>query len=267
MISHYSISQLQTFESCGERYRRRYPEGEIIPPAIPAHIGKGVHKAGEINYTGKLDSGEDMPLDAFKDAAAESYQRNIMEGVFFAPDEVSGAKLALAEGKDKTVALAALYRESVAPQVTPLLVEKKILIDLPGVPLPIMTVLDLYTADKSLRDIKTTSKKWAKGAEDASPQPTAYREAVKAFTGEEPESIQFDVLVSTAVPAYQPLPTKRTDEDTAILARHFVVMHNAITAGIFMPADPGFWGCSPKWCGYFMTCPYISIHRKRLPNV
>ena len=266
MITNLSVSQLQMFQRCGEQYRRRYLEKEIVPPGIAARIGTGVHKAAEVNFKSKMLTGEDMPLDDFQDAAADAYHEAIMDGVFFAPDEISGAKIALAEGKDAAVALAGLYRREVAPTVIPELVEEKITLGLPGVPLPIVAVIDLYTKDKSLRDLKTSGKKWAEDKAHTSPQPTVYREAVKAATGDYPVGIRFDVLVRTKTPSLQILDTSRTDEDTAVLIKQFGVMVAAVNAGIFLPAAPDAWICGPKWCGYWFSCPYISNHRKRLPN-
>ena len=266
MITHLSVSQLQMFQRCGEQWRRRYLEEEVIPPGIAARVGSGVHKAAEKNFRVKMRSGEDLPLDAFQDAAAEAYDEALSEGVFFAPDELPGAKIAMARGKDDAVSLATLYRREVVPTIMPELVEEKITLELPGVPLPVVTVLDLYTADKSLRDLKTSAKKWAEDKAHASPQPTAYREAVKAATGEYPADIRFDVLVRTKTPTLQIIDTARTDEDTAVLIKQFNMMVAAINAGIFLPAEPDAWICSPKWCGYWFSCPYISNHRKRLPN-
>ena len=262
MITRLSVTQLQMFQRCGEQYRRRYIEGEVIPPGIAARIGTGVHKAAEMNYRGKTNTGQDMPLDAFQDAAADAYHRAIRDGVFFSPDEVAGAKIALAEGKDTVVSLAGLYRREVAPDVMPVIVEEKITIDLPGVDLPVVTVLDLYTKGKMLRDLKTSGKKWAEDKAHTSPQPTAYREAVRAVTGEYPAGIRFDVLVSTKTPTLQAIDTSRTDDDTAVLARQFRMMLTALNAGIFLPAEPDAWICSRKWCGYWYSCPYISLHRR-----
>jgi hypothetical protein len=52
------------FQRCGEQYRRRYLENEIIPPGISARIGSGVHKAAEINFRAKIQTGEDR-VDLF----------------------------------------------------------------------------------------------------------------------------------------------------------------------------------------------------------
>ena len=72
MIKHLSISQLGMFQRCGEQWRRRYLDEEVFPPGIAARVGSGVHKAAEINFKSKMQTGEDMPLDAVQDAAAET---------------------------------------------------------------------------------------------------------------------------------------------------------------------------------------------------
>lgn len=266
MINHLSASQLGTFQRCGEQWRRRYLEGEIIPPGIAARIGSGVHKGAEVNLKSKMQTGEDLPLDAVRDAAAEGYDKALSNGVFIPPDERPGAKIAMAEGKDTVVSLATLYHEQVAPGIQPALVEEKITIELPEVEFPIVTVLDCYTTAKSLRDLKTSGKRWSEDRAHTSPQPTLYRESIKEVTGEYPESMQFDILVSNKTPVLQTIETKRGDDEIKILARQFNLMIFSIKAGIFPPAEPDHWMCSSKWCGYYFTCPYIPAHRKILPK-
>lgn len=266
MITHLSLSQLDMFTRCGEQYRRRYLEEEIIPPGISARIGSGVHKAAETNLREKKRTGHDLPLDAVQDCAAEAYHKALQDGVFFAPEDLPSAKKALAEGKDTAVSLATLFRKELAPTITPALVEERIVIDLPGVDLPVVTILDVYTEDKTLRDLKTSGKKWHDGKAHASNQPTAYREAVRQATGEYPAALLFDVLVSNKTPVLQTLSTQRDAQDTAILARKFQLMCASINAGIFLPAQPDHWCCGPRFCGYFFTCPHIPAHRKILPK-
>ena len=246
MIDHLSISQLDMFTRCGEQYRRRYVEGEVIPPGIAAHIGTGVHRAAEINWREKMRTGHDMPMDAIQDCAAEAYDKALQNGVFFAPDELSGATLAMSEGKDTAVSLATLFRHELAPAITP--------------------AMDLYTEDKTLRDLKTSSRKWNADKAHASNQPTAYREAIRQATGEYPAQLIFDVLIGSRTPALQSIATTRGEDDLTILARKFQLMCRAISAGIFQPAPPDHWCCSPRFCGYFFTCPHIPAHRKTLPR-
>jgi hypothetical protein len=266
MITHLSVSQLGTFQRCGEQWRRRYIEEEVIPPGIAARIGTGVHKAAETNYKSKMQTGQDMPLDAVQDCAAEAYAKALQDGVFFAPEEASGAKLAMAEGKDTAVSLATLFHKQLAPQIIPALVEERITLEIPGVALPIMAILDLYTEDKALRDLKTTGKKWSDDKAHTSPQPTVYREAIREVTGEYPARLVFDVLVSTKTPVLQTIETVRADEDLQVLVRQFQIMTASIQAGIFPPAQADSWICSQKWCGYYFSCPHIPAHRKTMPK-
>ena len=262
MIAHLSVSQLGMFQRCNIQYRRRYLEGETIPPGIAAHVGSGVHKAAEINFKSKMQTGEDMPLDAVQDAAAEAYDKALSEGVFFAPDEAPGAKAAMVQGKDDAVSLATLFRRELAPTIMPALVEHRVTLEIPGVALPVVTILDCYTADRKLRDLKTSGKRWTEDRAHTSPQPTVYRESVLQSTGEYPDELMFDVLVNNKTPVLQTIPTSRTEEDLQILTRKFQTMIEAIRAGIFMPAEPGSWMCSPKFCGYWHTCEAIPSHRR-----
>lgn len=262
MLTHMSVSQLDMFFRCGEQWRRRYIEEDIMPPGIAARVGTGVHKAAETNYLHKMQTGLDMELDAVQDCAADAYDAALQGGVFFAPDEVAGAKKAMAEGRDNAVALAKVFREKLAPQVKPALVEEKIIFELPDVDLPIVAILDCFTEDKALRDLKTAGKKWTEDKAHTSPQAAIYREAVKHRTGAYPQRIAFDVLVNGKTPILQTLQTERDTSDTLVVVRKFQTMLAAIRAGIFHPAEQGSWGCSPKFCGYWHSCPYISAFQK-----
>ena len=262
MLDHLSTSQLGTFQRCGEQWRRRYIEGDIIPPGIAARIGSGVHRAAELNWREKLASGKDLPLDTVQDAAADAYHAELQNGVFFSPEERSGAAIAMAEGKDTAVRLATVMRNELAPHIQPALVEQRVVLDI-GLELPVVTVLDLYTKEGALRDLKTASKPWSEDKAHASAQPTVYRESVRAITGTYPAMIAFDVLVNAKKGAsLQTIETARTSDDLRIIVAQFEIMLNSIRAGIFPPAMADSWLCSPRWCGYYYTCPYIPAHRK-----
>lgn len=55
---HLSISQINMLGRCGEQYRRRYIEGEKIPPGIAALVGRGVDDSVTINLQNKIDTGD-----------------------------------------------------------------------------------------------------------------------------------------------------------------------------------------------------------------
>jgi hypothetical protein len=89
---------------------------------------------------------------------------------------------------------------------------------------------------------------------------------VEAETGQAPEEIRFEVLIKGAKPRRQTLSTDRTDEDFQALVIRLALIYRMILAGIFPPAPSGAWICSPKYCGYYWTCPYIPAHKKILPK-
>lgn len=266
MIEHLSASQLTTFQMCGEKYRRRYIECERLPSSIDAYVGKGVHKGVEVNFKSKRLTGQDLPLDVVQDAAADHYDKSLSDGVFVPPDELPGAKLAMSAGKDTTVRLASVYHTDIAPKIQPELVEERVFLDLPEVEFPVATVLDLHTCDNILHETKTSGKKWTLNRVEASPQAVLYREAVKKVTGSYPDKIVFDVLVKTQVPTVQQIERYCAEDELSVLAQKFNLMLASIRAGIFLPAQPDHWCCSPKYCEYYFTCQHIPASKKILPK-
>ena len=266
-VDHTSASQLDQFWTCGEQFRRRYVLGHKIPPGIAACTGSAVHKAAEVNWKAKLTSGEDEPLSVLTDAAAEAYDAKVRdEGVFVPEDERPSAPLMLLEGKEQAVALVKPLREDLAPQMRPALVEQRIELARPELPVPILGFVDLYTEDKRLSDIKTSARAWSAQKVLAATQPTLYREMIRQLTGEVPARITIDQLVKTKVPKYEVAEADRTDADTEVLIERFRLMAQTVNAGIFAPADPEHWKCQPKFCGFYWTCKYIPAHRRILPK-
>ncbi|TVM31204.1 PD-(D/E)XK nuclease family protein [Oceanidesulfovibrio marinus] len=266
MLEYLSQSMISSWELCPERFRRRFLEGEIIPPGIAARIGTGVHKGAEINHIQKIHTGEDEPKDVIQDAARDGYKKALEKGVFFAPGEASTAKKQLADGVDTVVTLAGLYRDSLAPQVQPTLVEETIYLDDSRLPIPFRGTIDVLAVDGKdrtwLPDIKTASAKWGQSKADESPQASLYSRLVLEATGHWPDKVSFEVFVKTKTPAHQSVETVRRPEDYDILVVRAQAILAVIERGIFPPAQAGSWTCSPKWCGFWWSCKYIPTHKK-----
>ena len=73
MIDSIHQSSLGTALRCGEQFRRRYIEGERVPPGVAAGRGTGVHKANEVNLNQKVITGTDLKLSDLKDAARDGF--------------------------------------------------------------------------------------------------------------------------------------------------------------------------------------------------
>lgn len=264
-MRYVSISQLNMFYRCPEQWRRRYIERDLFPPGIVALVGRGVHFAGEVNYRMKIVTGEDQPLDYLTDAAVEKYEQDLSKGVFIPREQRASASIDIQKGKDKAVALTKAFAEVIAPKTQPMFVEERVELDVEGLPVPFLGILDCLDTDMRLSDLKTSKRKWNQARADHEHQPTLYRELVRERTGQYPRELAFDVLVAGKQIAVQRIQTQRTDEDFNILVRRTNLMLEQVNAGIFPPAAPDSWICNPKWCGYWWTCPNIPPHKKILP--
>ena len=256
MIETIHQSHLGMWLRCQEQFRRRYIEGEVIPPGISARRGSSVHKAAEINHAQKIKSHEDLPVDTLQDAARDEYVRLVKnEGVFIPKDKVSEKGALLAGGLDASTRLTKLYREVLAPTIQPSLVEEKILIDA-GLDLPLQGTIDFLTVDHALRDIKTADKSKGAGEADNSLQLSFYSGLVAAHTGKWPTKISLEILVNNKEPKLQSLKTKRGPEHWSNILLRVQLMLAQVQTGLFAPCDPGAWICSPEYCGYWWTCKY-----------
>lgn len=262
MIESITQSIINMWDRCGVQLEFRYMRDIVIPPGIAARIGTGFHKGAEVNHKAKLSSRKDEPLSVVQDAARDGYVQACQEGVFFAPEDVASAKKQIAEGVDVTTNLAKLYYESLAPKVQPEIVEERLFLESEELWLPFSGIIDVYTEDKWLPDLKTADKKWPSGRSDTEVQATLYNELVAAKTGTYPAKISFEVFTKSKM-EHHSFETVRSRDDFGILIEKAKLMLKGIKAGIFHPAQPGSWWCSSSWCGYWFSCHYIS---ERLKN-
>jgi hypothetical protein len=121
-----------------------------------------------------------------------------------------------------------------------------------------------------IRDTKTSAKSPSAslldgsdkpGTADDSEQLTAYAVASHVIDGKLPDRMVLDYLVRTSAQKpglyYVPTVTKRTMEDVTVFLNRFANTIHALKTGVFTPANPMWWGCSERWCGYADICPYI----------
>lgn len=249
-------------------FRRRYLLGEYVPPSLSAHIGTGLHKAAEVNYRAKHQTGTDEPLDVLQDAAHDGYVKAVKEGgVYILPEERPQAKAMAGQAIDEVVALAAAFRAEIAPAVTPsALVEARLEIEVPGLAPTISGTLDLVDDEGRVVDLKTSARSWPQSRADNNHQATIYAGLLARAAGIEAPEIRFDVLVKGREPKAQHLTTTRTAEDFSALVERVKLMMATVQAGIFPPAPSGAWVCSPRYCGYFYTCRHIPAYKRALPK-
>ncbi len=258
---HVSPSQLDMYLRCGEQYRRRYVLGEKVPPGIALVKGSACHKAAEVNYRQKIQSGEDLPEQALLEAAATGFEEASAGGVFFDPDEAGRAEQVLGLAKDSAVALTRVFRRDISPRVQPVIVEEFVRIPIPTASHDLLGRLDVADTGKVVRDLKTSNRRKPQDEIDRSDQMTFYALAYRHKTGERPAGVALDVLVDTNTPASQILTSTRDEKDVAVFLHRVNAFLAGVKAGSFAPAPLGAWCCSPKYCGFFSSCPYVNPDR------
>lgn len=261
-VAHVSPSQLGTFLRCGEQYRRRYVEKEIIPPGISARTGSSVHKVAEVHDLIRIQGKTGLSITDAQDCARDEFKRLVKdEGVFLAPAEVPEANKLLNEGLNSALAAAAFFVTDVAPNFDPLAAEQVMLYDIDVLDVPIKCIIDKLASSvldgrTFIRDLKVMGKKKDQAWADDELQPSFY---LLGHLLQHNELLQFayDIIIPGKKGIqYLPLETTRDERDfqrTKILLSQF---RKAVEADIFMPADPGSWMCSPNYCGFYQSCRY-----------
>lgn len=242
---------LNLYCHCQEAFRRRYLEGEIIPPAIAMATGTGVHKAAEINHRQKIESGVDLCLEELKEIAADSFAKVVNEtGVYFT-GSTQELKNELGKAEDLSIKLADLYGRKVAPGIKPVAAELMLQAKHPDLDVPFSGTVDVVAEGNICLDLKTARVKWRAGKEKETVQPAIYRWMLNQQDGRQ-YKFEFHVLAYTGDTQVVDAPGSQREMDYIVnIAK---AMLNSCKTGVFMPAVPGHWQCSEKWCGYWATC-------------
>lgn len=259
-IDHISPSMLGLFCRCQEAFRRRYIEGIKLPPGIAACIGTGMHKGAEVNHRQKIESGEDLPVSDIQDAARDGYNRAICDGIFIPDGEEASAAKELAKGVDTAVKLARAYAESLAPQITPIAVEEKLVAEVPGLRVPLLGIIDVLDIAHWCPDLKSAARKWPAGKAEGGLQAPIYQYLLKAVHGISDAMMSYEVITHKG--EHQSLAVEVHAEDLGPIIARANGLLASLESGVFLPAEPGHWMCSPKWCGYWHTCNYIPAYKK-----
>ena len=255
---HISPSQLEMYCRCPEQYRRRYVEGEVIPPGIALLKGSSFHRAAEVNMEQKLTTYRDLPADEIVEIAVANFEQEAAGEILLTDEEAArGTAAVLGEAKDQLAQLAETHATQQAPDYQPTLVEKTVRIELPEAPRDLVGIIDLVDDQGRVIDFKTATRKKSQSDADSSVQLTVYAAAYETLFGQPPVELRLDCVIQTKTRTdRQVVTTHRSHADMDALARRINAVTAAIEAGIFPPTNPGNWWCSPTFCGYWHDCPY-----------
>jgi len=246
--SYLSFSAINTYLRCGLQYYFRYILNLKIPPPGVLVLGSAVHKGLASDFQQKVETRKNLPTSQVLEVFSEHFDLE-KDNALWEEGEKPG------EVKDQGVALLSLYHQGRAQELQPEEVEKKIKVVFDNVDYDLIGYIDLVTEDKQLRDLKTKSKSMSEAEVANDLQLTTYAFAYHEETGVFPQSLGFDILIrSPKSPKVQIADTQRTEIDCQRLLAYLARVADGIYKNVFLPAQPGSWVCSPKWCGFFEIC-------------
>jgi hypothetical protein len=252
------VSGLEMLSKCGEQYRRVYVEHERAIPGVAMLVGTSTHKSVTKNLGNKIRDGVLLPLEEIKDAARDALVNEWQGGVKLDDDEMKeGIAKVKAAAIDKAVRLSALHAVKTAPEIRPTHVERHWVVELPGYPVDLAGAMDIQEGSLSVRDTKTAAKTPSKTIADESLQLTAYALAAKVIDGKCVERVQLDYLIDKAEPEAKAFASTRDDDDFKTLLLRIERAVIATEKGVFIPARETDWWCSPKYCGFHGSCPFV----------
>jgi hypothetical protein len=252
------VSGLEMLSKCGIQFERVYINGERIPPGVALIVGTSTHKPIARNLENKIRAGVLLPIEEIKDIARDTLVNEWQKGVKLDDEEVKeGIAKVKAAAIDKAVRLSTLHATKTAPEIKPTHVERQWVVQLPGYPVDLAGALDIQEGLQSVRDTKTAAKTPPKTIADESIQLTAYALAVKVIDGQAVQKVQLDYLIDKTEPEAKPFTSTRDDEDFVTLLRRIERAVIAMEKGVFIPARETDWWCSPKYCGFHGSCPFV----------
>lgn len=245
--SHLSISQINTYLRCPLQYYWRYVEGLKVPPASAVTFGLATHRAIEHNYSFKVVSGEDRPVEEVQEVFAREFD-SLAPGTQWEEGEEPGAV------KDEGIKTTALYMREVAPVTKPVAVEQPFEVEFENVEYTLKGVVDLVDASETIIDTKTSKRAPSPDQLERDLQLTAYSLGYRAVTGRTETGLRMDYVVRTKTPKIVSLKSGPRDErEVNRLLKLIGYVARAIRDRLFFPQPHNF-TCNPNGCGYWTIC-------------
>jgi hypothetical protein len=133
-------------------------------------------------------------------------------------------------------------------------IETKVTLRVPEVPVPIIGYIDIITADRIPGDFKTSSKSWNPTKALDETQPLFYLAAMNQM-GFPVEDWRFRhyVFVKTKKPKFQSFEHVHNPSQIMWLFGMIQKVWKGIEAGVF-PENPTGWKCNPRYCDFYSIC-------------
>lgn len=250
---HFSQSQIGLKAKCDQAFAFRYGEHKKKPPTGAMTFGNCFERAINASLENRLETGDNLPTKDVAEIAVAEIEDEKDETVWL-PDDP------FAKAKDQLPPLVGVYHDGFVPEIAPVAVQKEVKFDfaLDGETATWVSYIDVEEEDGTLRDIKTTKRKWTSGKELQEIQPVTY---TMHRPGDGP-MFRFDIGIRGKKPSVDVRNVLVTAVEKKAFGAAFIALaesalelkrdpERARPTARFMP---GAWWCSKKWCGFWQEC-------------
>ena len=253
-IDHLSYSSVSTYLLCPRSWQFRYLDRIETPTSPSLTFGSAFHGAIE-DYLVRKALGDDASEPAAfwgKHWRAQLERNSVIEWGRDSQEELCNTGLRMLTAEDVV---------STVTSIVPLLVHDRPLIEervelrVPGVPVPVIGYIDLVEQDGVPCDFKTAARSWSASRAQSELQPVFYLAALNQSGYELNPDLRFRHYVFTKAksPQVQIWDTERTPSDLFWLFDLIAEVWRGIERGVF-PPNPSTWKCSRKHCEYWSLC-------------
>lgn len=244
MTTYLRPTGINTFLDCSAKYLFQEIEHVATPNKAYLAFGSSIHRTLEKNYSQKIETKTDLPVDE-----AKQFFADVFDDEFGQVDKIDLIDEKPGQIKDQGVKLIEKYQKEIAPRIIPVAVEQRIKVTFTGYDYGLAGTIDLYDADSVILDHKTTSKK-INGT-----IPEGYKRQISAYalleeaTGRKVSAARIDYFKRDTVEVKH-LPVQIDKEH---FFSTFQSVGEAIKNGVFIPNRNSFL-CSKRYCKFFAEC-------------
>lgn len=261
-LTHLSYSSISSFLLCPASWKYHYIDKVPTKTGTALVFGSAFHNAIENFFLEKAKNEKTKTLVQFWQAAWKEEThikvgddkpvlRNDIDWGQDTPEKLENDGVKMFSHGDIISGIM-----GIAPLVSdgvPVL-ETKVELRVPGVPIPIIGYIDIITKDEIPADFKTSSRAWSDDRAADELQTLFYLAALNQAGTVVPDwAFTHYVFVKTKTPQFQKFTHKHNPKQLVWLFKLIQNVWGAINSGYF-PENPTSWKCSEKWCDFWSIC-------------
>lgn len=243
--SSISPTKLRAYSWCPLAYRYRFIDRLRFPPTPESLLGSALHVMMEANFRYKRRSHSDLTIEELEEVFDGAWDRDL-------PGQTDNPRFSRENfdvARELGYAMTTFFRDTVAPNVKPHLVEHRFKFMMDGVPVPIIGQVDLVDTSGTVIDHKTSGSPYDENYLQHDLQLFCYslgytlvREGMRLREGQIPSArrlspVRVDIILRRSDPALQQLSRSYSDADIECIGAKIRFLASGIISNEFEP----FW--------------------------